>query len=163
MPNWCSNYVEVLEFFDDRLHDAFMVWLWRSEEDEREIGLLPMPTTEEDPENGYKVPDSWMFDIQLFDSFEAGCAFQYETKWAPNIKTMLEIAKRFKFSFQLDYEEGTSLYGSYRFFYDSKNLYHKDLTHGEIANIDYVSESYAEDAEDMLADKNYKPINIDAV
>ena len=68
-----------------------------------------------------------MFDIQILDSTEASVYIAYETKGAPNITTLIHIAKLFKFDFEMEYVEGNSLVGEYQYNLNGNELWGKEL------------------------------------
>jgi hypothetical protein len=104
MPNWCSN--DVMFFGDnvskvDKLFDTLM-----KEQATDGLGIRP-------PWKGCDRHNTrFMFSIQKYDSG----SYQFDSKWAPAISSMLLIGRRFKVAFEIKWEEmGMSLYGSATF------------------------------------------------
>lgn len=95
MANWCFNTV-VFEGTPEATKQIQQLFKEMAEQQEKEkCGQLPQFI--EDTDDGY------FFDISSDDDTIA--VFQFETKWNPNTKIILQIAKKFKVDFTLDYEE----------------------------------------------------------
>jgi hypothetical protein len=110
-------------------------------------GVLPIDTTEDRPD-GYVVPDSWFFEV----CYCGPDRFTFESKWAPPIKTMVKIAKIFRFSFMLKYDEGSTLYGTYLYDFRDDELWHKDLENDVLEKY-FDKPEYEENLYDILDEK----------
>jgi hypothetical protein len=119
MANMCSNSV-IFTIEDSEKFKHFREFLDKAEKANHK-GQLPFITTEEDAENGYKVPDSWFFDL------ENNCEdrFIFESKWSCPIDTMVKCGREFGFSFEVEYEVD-SQYGKYQFDYNDDEVWHKE-------------------------------------
>jgi hypothetical protein len=124
MPNWCSNYltfqgsekdVKAVEQDFKLMHDKV-----------KETGHGQLPEWS-------KFDQDWFFGIYSDDFGQVrheSFNVQYETRWAPNIEQVLEIAKKHNLTFELEYEEsGMLIYG--RYVYDGKELKDYYLTDEE--------------------------------
>ncbi|TRW21985.1 hypothetical protein FMM05_19560 [Flavobacterium zepuense] len=101
MANWCSNTV-VFEGNPQAIEQIQGLFVAIADKQKKEdAGQLPDFNT---TCNGH------FFDV-YWDEGDTGI-FQYQTRYAPNIETLIEIAEHYHATFTLRYEEmGTRLYG----------------------------------------------------
>ena len=147
----CSNSV-IYTWVDETKRKEFEEYLVRAQDSDK--GTLPFITTEEDPKNGYKVPDSYFFDL-------GNCGeehFVFESKWNCPITTMVKCAKEFKFDFELDYEEPTcGIYGKYQYNWGGNELWHKEVDQDKYYKIsNKEQDDKYEELDDLLDDQTYE-------
>ena len=115
MPNWCSNCLE-LQGSPENIKDVEKVFHnMVNKEQATGDGQLP---------DWSNLKQDWFFNIYSDDFKQEqheSFVVQYETRWAPNVEIVIEIAKKHNLTFVLEYEEsGNLIYG--RYVYDGKEL-----------------------------------------
>jgi hypothetical protein len=114
VSNWCSNILTITSHLDEEKLDEWDMWLCGYENDYTE-GHVP---------ECVEKPEGWLFDLGSVD----GGNCQFNSKWAPPIKSMIQIADHYGFAFKLEYEEGGSgLYGEYTYDPLTKVLLQRDV------------------------------------
>ncbi len=97
MPNWCTSTLIIETHFDKKLYKQFTDWL---------------EFFEGDYIQGHR-PDSIKCDsedLYLFNICKTSDdVYCFESKWSPPISIMIKIAKHYKFSFEMEYEEPDDL------------------------------------------------------
>lgn len=121
MPNWCTNNLNIQgsEKELQEIKDLFLEL--KKKQEETDHGQLPDWI---DDSNG-----GWFFYIEVGEELpgSGNIHIWYETKWAPNIEIIQQIADRYKVDFTCDYEEsGCNVYG--RAIYKDGKLKEYDLT-----------------------------------
>ena len=105
MPNWCTNFLHLdVDIDNNPLIEELLSW---AEITGRTVdnGQLPIPNKEGEFEYKY------MFDLSVQDNI-----IQFNTKWSPDVEMCIAIAKKYKFSFLLAYEEaGEPMFGEYKY------------------------------------------------
>ena len=154
-----SNILDVYNFQDEDFKREFFEYLDRAKL-QLGKGTLPLVTTEEDKENGYKVPDSWFFDMGVDYSVDTdSVCLNFETKWSHAIATVVKIAKKFQFDFEYEYEEGSTMYGKFMYNWSGDELWCKDIDSNVVAEIlDTESEGY-DVLDDRLTKMSYELVN----
>ncbi|HLM60326.1 MAG TPA: hypothetical protein VK308_05965 [Pyrinomonadaceae bacterium] len=120
MPNWCSNFLTVESDQAAAIATEFER-LARQEKAENCGQLL------------FNSGESYLFEIALAeeDGEASGDSVSvlYETRWSPNAKDMLAIARTRGFDFSLEYEElGNLVFGEVQFTAASNLLRERFLT-----------------------------------
>ena len=149
MPNWNSNIIEFTE--ESEKTKEFRAWLTEHNQDFSR-GHLP----DDDGNNAKR----YFFDIY----FEEGADyFACTSKWAPPIDEMVVIAKKYEFSFRLEYEEpGSLIFGMYDYDYNEDSLSEKHIDPEEYPDYDEeTDEDYpqVEKLERILALKDFEVVN----
>jgi len=121
MANWCSNFIQT----DNKDVIEVFKHLAKKEEIEGQGQTL-----------GYFEDDRFLVNIVVEDS-HISC----ETKWAPCINTIFNLAKRFNCRIELDYDEpGNLLFGKYI-------VQGKDETAYYLTDVDFDLFVYNEDTD----------------
>jgi len=101
MANWCSNSVAFEGTSEALAQIQSLFQEMAKTQEETGSGLLPDFI---EGENGH------FFEI-YWDEGDVGI-FHYQTRWSPNIETLVSIADSYQVAFVLDYEEiGNLIYG----------------------------------------------------
>ena len=141
MAHFCTNSVDVTATEDAKLYDKFSDWLNKNKDYRH--GIYPI---------WLKSSEHYLHDVE-YDIKKSAHYFSFKTKWTPPIKDMISIAKEFKFSFIMYYEEvGSGIFGELRF--DNKIAEKRELSHEDIVNLD-MQESWVEEVESMLKTKEW--------
>ncbi len=96
MANWCSNVVwfEANETTLKKIKQMFLQMAGK--EKETNCGQLP---------NFINEDGDWFFDIR----WETEDVLYYESRWAPNIDVLKQIAEHYKVGFTVEYQETGNL------------------------------------------------------
>lgn len=118
MANWCQNYLQLSGDIDEKL-DILKEF--------KKMQAINETLHEGAAFNKLPIVDGYFFDIYIDDETNPDSSIQYQTKWGPNVKDLIKIAKQYKtISFTLEFEEsGSCLYGCYK--YENGVLYLKEL------------------------------------
>lgn len=143
MPNWCANLVEMTPADKDSKLEEFIKFLEKYEDDYSR-GHVP---------DGIEPQDSWLFNISCVEED----SFNFESKWAPPIGTMVKIAKMFNFSFTIEYEEsGCCIYGRSKYDIKEGIVWTKDIEPNEWVSYDEENDTNQYDVMDkILAGREY--------
>jgi len=142
MPNWCSNCFIIEDIGDQTLYDTFKNQMEEWENDYNE-GHSPLK----------KVEDSYLFNV----ADNGSDIWTFETKWSPNIKSMVAIANMYKFSFHCSFEEfGNCIYGEYKYNHKTKELHTNEV---ELQQIIDIINSNTDKDDDEDSDTMYEELD----
>jgi hypothetical protein len=98
-------------------------------------GIEHMRTFHEATSLGVDIQEGYFFDVYINDQEKpTELVFTYETKWAPNLKDLANVAKNAKLDMVCEYNEcGVSLYGKATI--DKHGFVNDDEVSGEFINL----------------------------
>ena len=130
MANICSNYLSITGGKESDVN-SFRTSFIKMKEKELEFNLGQLP--EEIPIEKYENEEIYLHSFSLEGSI------QFETKWAPAIRVLVEMGRYFQVSFEMDYEElGFGIYGRLIYIHTLDSIHEIDLDDSDF-------ESYEED------------------
>lgn len=164
MPNWCSNNVTFIgdEKKIKNLMKAFEKSIKHTEEGNGVRFILIPPD---------HTVQNWFFDLCINNEE----SISYETKWSPDPVHLVQAAKMFDVGFELDYSEGTSVYGEFKYNPNEDVLYDRCLDSTDELSVMICSEESCESetcdggddcedsifsydiADEILSSKEYRP------
>jgi hypothetical protein len=143
MANHCSNYITLGDHFDDDKYQEFI----RLMEKLQENG--------EDYEPAGK-DDRWICEITI----DCGI-INAISRWDSCIKAMIELADKYEFCFNLEYEEGGNcLFGEYEYNPEIQHLAKRFITEDEWVTDGGATDSWYEDMEKLLENKNFEAVEV---
>ena len=127
MPNWCCNTVAFYAEEDamKNIQNLF-----------QELAKLEMKTMHGQLPEFVKAQSGWLHEIDI-----EGDILYYQTKWAPNLEVMLQVAKHFKCEFKYTYDEpGMLLFGEFEYF--NGELKERSIEEVEREQMELIEENY---------------------
>jgi hypothetical protein len=96
-----------------------------------------------------KVESGWLHEIDM-----EGDILYYQTKWAPNLEVMLQVAQHFKCEFKYTYDEpGMLLFGEYEYF--KGGLKERSIEEDERNQMELIEENYTYRFEGAIYESEY--------
>jgi hypothetical protein len=140
MPNWCCNTVV---FYAE---DAVMKNIQNLF---RELSKLEARTMHGQLPEFVKVELGWLHEIDM-----EGDILYYQTKWAPNLEVMLQVAAHFKCDFKFTYDEpGMLLFGEFEYF--NGKLKERSIEEAERDQMELNEENYTYRFEGQIYESEY--------
>ena len=134
MANWCSNYLTVTGGSEEDTKEFFECFINMSEKGQAEgLGQFPEELLSEN------LDEVYLFEIYCEEGHQDYIFF--ETKWAPPIQLVVAIGKKFKVSFEMEYDEsGNQIYGKLTYNFEKDNFRDVYLDDSDFDEFEYINE-----------------------